>query len=63
MDDRWKHPFCNGCWEKRSPGREPDRDAKPTLETCCVCHLKTMAGIYVVENPEALPCGGQHGDV
>lgn len=55
----WTHPICDGCWQRRDPGREAARAVGPLFrENCCWCGEFTD-GIYVRENPlsQDLWCG------
>jgi len=61
---RFTHPICRTCWDQRQPGREPVAligDYRHE-EACCYCDVKTLAGIYVRDDPTLAPCLGLHED-
>lgn len=58
----WSHPICYLCWTELNPHREPHRLVTPIDEKCCYCGKATRSGIYVREDPAALPKHVSHSD-
>lgn len=59
----WNHATCLPCWMKQHPeGRMPLTVSYPfrSTEACCYCGTVTQDGIYVWEDPERVPCQGEH---
>lgn len=64
MTSALNHLLCDDCWKKASktagkPGRIPVR-VQPDVGNCCACSALTTSGIYVREEPAAMPCKGLH---
>jgi hypothetical protein len=58
----WTHAICDDCWDKNKPGA-PGRLGIIEKSICCWCGRPTWSGIYLCEDPAALPCGGSAGPV
>lgn len=62
----WSHAICAPCWEERFPDLTPYVLAIPDLELCCFCGEDTEAGIYIRDDPQAVPhpkgCTTEKGD-
>jgi hypothetical protein len=51
-------PLCQACWENLHPhGDQPSRRpfAERHVERCCICGRETLAGIYALYRPAAVP--------
>jgi hypothetical protein len=48
----WTQPFCEDCWNRANPGRQPVKLNDPEVETCCICGVMTTSGIYQRINPK-----------
>jgi hypothetical protein len=62
---RWTHRICLECWITRNGDREPVRVLNEPPGRCCYCAVMTADGIYVRDNPDAVPgpgCGGEHDE-
>lgn len=55
---KFTHTICEGCWDKKNPGRQALRvSANYTeAEPCCFCGKQTNAGIFVREDPQNTIC-------
>lgn len=55
----WNQPQCERCWIGRHTGpdgiRAPVRTTNTQVETCAYCGLITIMGVYVRDNPAAVP--------
>lgn len=58
---RFNHVCCPRCWSS-THDHPPFRVLDAPLEKCCWCGELTGAGIYVRQNPDHVPCLGEHGD-
>lgn len=59
---QWTHPICDPCWAGMYQDRQPVPFIDPPAEVCCVCAEATSSGIYVREDPDALPAHHEHDD-
>jgi hypothetical protein len=57
---RWTHVICAECWNARNPERKAVAMICREEEICCYCGRRTTDGLYVRDNPDALPCKGEH---
>lgn len=52
----WTQPICVTCWNIHNPNRLAHTMAEVCeTETCCYCGKPTTSGIYVREDPKAVP--------
>lgn len=48
-------PICERCWFAMNPQNDPKQTKNTTRETCSYCSQPTVAGIYVLADPEVVP--------
>lgn len=51
----WTHVICDDDWDERNPDRPSPRRGAGPLEHCCYCGRHTASGIYVRDDPAAIP--------
>lgn len=52
----WTQPMCERCWFDQRGNVMPTRvNALPPAERCAWCGRPTVAGIYVRQDPTAVP--------
>lgn len=56
------HRFCNSCWNKKDPDREPTRVRDDPKGPCCSCGASTISGIYVFDKGAFDFCKGNHDE-
>jgi len=57
---KWTHLVCDGCWNKKYPGRMPARITTPRIVVCCLCMKLLKGGIVLHADPADFLCGGSH---
>lgn len=57
---KWNHNICERCWHQSNPKRKPVLVLGHVEDACCFCGCPTYSGIYVREDPEKVPCHGEH---
>ena len=54
------HRFCDPCWGRKNPEREPVRVKDDPGGRCCSCGAPTTSGIYVLDRGTFDFCEGNH---
>jgi hypothetical protein len=58
----WNQPMCEDCWRRVYTDRRPTRLTQPEPEVCAFCGADTTSGIYVREDPKAVPFPAKERD-
>lgn len=59
----WNHSVCAACWNERNPDKPDTRAAlerTALVEKCCFCEMIHVSGIYIRQDPDSMPCKGEH---